>query len=47
MNTTDNGCGPAGGGDAGAMIDDFWFEGEEYIVPVENESWGGIKAMYR
>jgi hypothetical protein len=28
FHTTDNGCGPAGGGDAGVMIDDFWFEGE-------------------
>ncbi len=25
MNTTDNGCGPAGGGDAGVMLDDVWF----------------------
>jgi hypothetical protein len=45
MNTTDNGCGPAGGGDAGAMIDDFWFEGVP-AVPVEEASWGSIKAMY-
>jgi hypothetical protein len=49
MNTTDNGCGPAGGGDAGAMIDDVWFEGVEggCPSPVEDSSWGGIKAMYR
>ena len=49
MYTTDNGCGPAGGGDAGVMIDDVWFEGqpEGCIVPVEDSSWGGIKAMYR
>jgi len=26
MHTTDNGCGPGGGGDAGVMIDDFWLE---------------------
>jgi hypothetical protein len=26
MHTTDNGCGPGAGGDAGAMIDDFWLE---------------------
>jgi len=45
MNTTDNGCGPAGGGDAGAMIDDLWYE-----VPasaVESVSWGNIKSLYR
>ena len=24
MHTTDNGCGPAGGGDAGVMLDDLW-----------------------
>ncbi len=27
FHTTDNGCGPAGGGDAGIMIDDIWMEG--------------------
>jgi hypothetical protein len=47
MNTTDNGCGPAGGGDAGAMIDDLWFEGPLAGTPVEESSWGGIKAMYQ
>ena len=49
MYTTDNGCGPAGGGDAGVMIDDVWFEGVRgYCTsPVEKSSWGGIKAMYR
>ena len=46
MYTTDNGCGPAGGGDAGIMIDDVWFEGAP-IVPVEDSSWGSIKSMYR
>ena len=47
MNTTDNGCGPGAGGDAGYMIDDFWFEGVPYVNPVEDSSWGEIKAMYR
>ena len=47
MNTTDNGCGPAGGGDAGAMIDDLWFEGPLAGSPVEETSWGSIKAMYQ
>ena len=46
MYTTDNGCGPGGGGDAGAMIDDLWYEGE-VATPVEESSWGNIKAMYR
>ena len=46
MYTTDNGCGPAGAGDAGAMIDDVWFEGESGN-PVEQSSWGSIKAFYR
>jgi hypothetical protein len=45
MNTTDNGCGPAGGGDAGAMIDDLWYEVP--TSPVEPVSWGSIKSMYR
>ena len=45
MYTTENGCGPGGGGDAGAMIDDLWFEGP--VVAVENESWGVIKSMFR
>jgi len=47
MYTTDNGCGPGGGGDAGAMIDDVWFEGPLAGTPVEDSSWGSIKAMYR
>jgi hypothetical protein len=46
MNTTDNGCGPGLGGDAGYMIDDFSFWGIAG-VPVEDSSWGEIKAMYR
>jgi len=46
MYTTDNGCGPAGGGDAGAMVDDVWFEGN-HEDPVEQSSWGEIKAFYR
>ena len=46
MYTTDNGCGPAGGGDAGTMIDDVWFEGV-HQDPVEDSSWSGIKALYR
>ena len=45
MYTTDNGCGPAGGGDAGAMIDDLWYEVP--TTPVEPVSWGSIKSMYR
>ncbi len=47
MYTTDNGCGPAGGGDAGIMIDDVWFEGPLAGSPVEESSWGSIKAMYQ
>jgi len=46
MYTTDNGCGPAGGGDAGIMIDDVWFEGPLAGTAVEESSWGSIKAMY-
>ena len=46
MFTTDNGCGPAGGGDAGAMIDDVTFLGN-HESPVENASWAQIKALYR
>ncbi len=46
MNTTDNGCGPGGAGDAGVMIDDVRFEGV-HSDPVENASWGEIKALYR
>jgi len=45
MYTTDNGCGPAGGGDAGVMIDDLWYEVP--TSPVEPVSWGSIKSMYR
>ena len=45
MYTTDNGCGPGAGGDAGAMIDDVWFEVP--TSPVEPVSWGSIKSMYR
>ncbi|HYW68624.1 MAG TPA: hypothetical protein VE960_03395 [bacterium] len=30
MHTTDNGCGPGGGGDAGVMIDDFRLESNWY-----------------
>jgi hypothetical protein len=47
MYTTENGCGPAGGGDAGIMIDDLWFEGPLAGSPVEESSWGSIKAMYQ
>jgi hypothetical protein len=47
MYTTDNGCGPGAGGDAGAMIDDIWFEGPIAGSPVEESSWGSIKAMYQ
>jgi hypothetical protein len=46
MGTTSNGCGPGAGGGAGVTIDDVWFEGDP-IVPVENRTWGGIKALYR
>jgi hypothetical protein len=48
MNTTENGCGPAGGGDAGFMIDDltFWINYDE-PVPVHETSWSNIKRMYR
>ena len=46
MNTTDNGCGPGAGGDAGVMVDDVRFEGV-HSDPVENASWGEIKALYR
>jgi len=45
MYTTDNGCGPAGGGDAGVMIDDLWYEVP--TSPVESVSWGSIKSLYR
>jgi len=46
MYTTENGCGPGGGGDAGIMIDDVTFQGV-HEDPVENSSWGEIKALYR
>ena len=46
MNTTDNGCGPAVSGPAGIFVDDTRFYGVEG-VPVEESSWGNIKAMYR
>ena len=46
MNTDDNGCGPAVNGAAGITIDDVRFYGVE-AVPVEDSSWGSIKAMYR
>ena len=46
--TTDNGCGPGLAGGAGINLDDTWFEGSIYDPnPVEESSWGGIKAMYR
>ena len=47
MYTTENGCGPGAGGDAGVMIDDVWFEGPLAGTPVEETSWGSIKAMYQ
>jgi len=46
MYTTDNGCGPGDAGDAGAMIDDVTFLGN-HVDPVEDTSWGQIKAFYR
>jgi hypothetical protein len=46
MYTTENGCGPGGGGDAGIMIDDVWFEGPVFNA-VEEASWGNIKSMFR
>jgi hypothetical protein len=48
MVSSDDGCGPGLGGDAGFMIDDFWFEGVPHIpVPVEETSWGSVKSMFR
>jgi hypothetical protein len=44
--TTDNGCGPAVNNTAGIVVDDFWLGGE-LLVPVEESSWGSIKAMYQ
>jgi hypothetical protein len=29
------------------MIDDVWFEGPLAGTPVEETSWGSIKAMYQ
>ena len=46
MNTTDNGAGPAVGGAVGITIDDVKIYGVP-AVPVEESSWGNIKAMYR
>ena len=46
MNTTDNGCGPAVSGPAGIFVDHLTFYGTP-AVPVEQSSWGNIKAMYR
>ncbi|MEA3409458.1 MAG: hypothetical protein U9Q95_03825, partial [Candidatus Eisenbacteria bacterium] len=46
MYTTENGCGPGAGGDAGIMIDDVTFQGN-HVDPVESTSWGQIKALYR
>ena len=45
MYTTENGCGPGAGGDAGVMIDDLWYEVP--TSPVESVSWGSIKSLYR
>jgi hypothetical protein len=45
MHTTDNGCGPGAGGGAGLVLDDVYLEG--YVTPVEMNTWGSIKAMYR
>ena len=47
MYTTENGCGPGAGGDAGVMIDNVCFEGPLAGTPVEESSWGSIKAMYK
>jgi len=47
MYTTENGCGPGAGGDAGVMIDDVCFEGPLAGTPVEPVSWGSIKSLYR
>ncbi len=45
MHTTDNGCGPGAGGGAGLVLDDVYLEG--YVSPVEQSSWGRLKAMFR
>jgi hypothetical protein len=44
--STDNGCGPGAAGGAGIMLDDTWLE-DWTGSPVEETSWGSIKAMYR
>ena len=44
--STDNGCGPGAAGGAGIMLDDTWLE-DWTGSPVEEQSWGSIKAMYR
>ncbi|MFH1864961.1 MAG: hypothetical protein ABIK85_03690, partial [Candidatus Eisenbacteria bacterium] len=53
MHTTDNGCGPAGAGDAGFMLDDLWFctnggvpwEGERAANLYDAERHqGGVKS---
>ncbi len=46
FHTTDNGCGPGAAGGAGINLDDTWVEGV-FGDPVEESSWGSIKAMYR
>jgi hypothetical protein len=45
MHTNDNGCGPGAGGGAGLVLDDVYLEG--YVTPVEQSSWGRLKAMFR
>jgi hypothetical protein len=44
--TTDNGCGPGSAGGAGIMLDDTWLE-DWTGSPVEETTWGALKAMYR
>ena len=44
--STENGCGPSAAGGAGIMLDDTWLE-DWTGSPVEEQSWGSIKAMYR
>jgi hypothetical protein len=46
MHTTDNGCGPAGGGDAGVMLDDFWLESNWYFG-ASSESGAEVLARPR
>ena len=49
MNTTDNGCGPGGAGDAGVMIDDVWFAsgGTWDMLPVAEggAGWGSSESV--